>query len=203
MNISLNDQNIAIDKFGRYRLNDLHKAALNAGLDVAHKNPGDFMRTQMAQAFVDVIEKSGTLGHAPVEAIPRGKNAGTFASRSVLFAYAAWLNTSLYAKLIQSLEDFSLIQEALNNFEVPDDIPDMYVYAIKNTSTGNIKLGISKNPEQRLKQLQTGCDGKLELVAYRKAVNGFKDEQLLHIENKQYNIHGEWFVEQSMDGFGK
>ena len=60
MNISLNDQNIAMDKFGRYRLNDLHKAALNAGLDVVNKTPSEFLRTQMAQAFVDVIEKKCT-----------------------------------------------------------------------------------------------------------------------------------------------
>ena len=101
------------------------------------------------------------------------------------------------SEVLPSIRDTYNIIEALNNFEVPDDVPDMYVYAIKNTSTGNIKLGISKNPEQRLKQLQTGCDGKLELVAYRKADNGYRDELQLHNENSQYAIHGEWFTKDA------
>lgn len=101
------------------------------------------------------------------------------------------------SEILPSLRETHNLIEALNNFEVPDDIPDMYVYAIKNTDTGNIKLGISKNPEQRLKQLQTGCDGKLELMAYRKADNGYRDELQLHHENNQYAIHGEWFTKDA------
>lgn len=101
------------------------------------------------------------------------------------------------SEILPSLRETHNLIEALNNFEVPDDIPDMYVYAIKNTDTGNIKLGISKNPEQRLKQLQTGCDGKLELMAYRKADNGYRDELQLHHENNQYAIQGEWFTKDA------
>ena len=101
------------------------------------------------------------------------------------------------SEILPSLRETHNLIEALNNFEVPDDVPDMYVYAIKNKDTGNIKLGISKNPEQRLKQLQTGCDGKLELIAYRKADNGYKDELQLHHENSQYAIHGEWFTKDA------
>ena len=105
-------------------------------------------------------------------------------------AFKKWLTS----EVLPSLRETYNIIEALNNFEVPEDVPDMYVYAIKNKDTGNIKLGISKNPEQRLKQLQTGCDGKLELVAYRKADNGYRDELQLHTENEQHAIHGEWFT---------
>ena len=127
----------------------------------------------------------------------KGRNGGTYACKELLFAYALWIDNRIFLKIIKAIDDLSIIQEALNNFEVPDDIPDMYVYAIKNTDTGNIKLGISKNPEQRLKQLQTGCDGKLELVAYRKADNGYRDELQLHHENNQYAIHGEWFTKDA------
>ena len=92
MNISLNHVNIATDKFGRYRLNDLHAAALAAGLDVAHKNPGDFLRTQIAKQFIDVVAKSGTHGCAPVEASQRGKKQGTFADELVALKYCGWLH---------------------------------------------------------------------------------------------------------------
>ena len=87
------------------------------------------------------------------------------------------------------------IVKALEEFEVPEDLHDMYVYAIKNTSTGEIKLGISKNPANRLKQLQTGSSGILELVATRKAHNRFEDELEIHKKNAGFRIHSEWFKE--------
>ena len=82
---------------------------------------------------------------------------------------------------------------ALDDFEIPDDIEDMYVYAIRNTVTGNVKLGISRDPEERLKQLQTGNDCALELVATRRADNRFQDEARLHNEHADVHISGEWF----------
>ena len=102
---------------------------------------------------------------------------------------------SLKDELLSKISDASSIIKALNDFEVPDDIPEMFVYAIRNADTGHIKLGISRNPEQRLKQLQTANSAKLELVAYRKAVNGFQDEKQLHNDNSEYRIRGEWFTQ--------
>ena len=86
------------------------------------------------------------------------------------------------------------IVKALNDFEIPDDMPDMYVYAIRNTVTGNVKIGISRNPSERLKQLQVGNDCILELVATKQAVNRFQDECGLHKQNSDLLIHGEWFA---------
>lgn len=82
---------------------------------------------------------------------------------------------------------------ALESFDVPDDMHGMYVYAIRNTVTGSVKLGISRDPVQRVKQLQTGNDCLLELIACRKADNGFADEHAIHQENSQHHIRGEWF----------
>lgn len=193
MNIVMFNQEIRRDKEGRYCLNDLHKAAIASGLDVERKNPSDFFRTDTAKIFVKSLECMNETTYSPIET-KEGRNGGSFACKELLYAYAMWLDKPIFLKIVKAIDDLSIIQEALNNFEVPDDVPDMYVYAIKNTSTGNIKLGISKNPEQRLKQLQTGCDGKLELVAYRKADNGYSDELQLHTENEQHAIHGEWFT---------
>lgn len=92
MNVSLNNVNIATDKFGRYRLNDLHAAALAAGLDVVHKYPSEFLRTQIAEKFIEVVAKSGTGDHAPVESVPRGKKQGTFADELVALKYCGWLH---------------------------------------------------------------------------------------------------------------
>lgn len=99
--------------------------------------------------------------------------------------------------LMRQLSGLREVLSALSDFEVPEECADMYVYAIRNTATGNIKLGISRNPEQRLKQLQTGNDCKLELVAYSKAENRFKDETALHHAHSAAHIRGEWFNESA------
>lgn len=93
----------------------------------------------------------------------------------------------------EKLDEFDRILNAIRDFEVPEECADMYVYAIRNATTGNIKLGISRNPEQRLKQLQTGNDCALELVAYSRAENRFQDEAALHHAHAAAHIRGEWF----------
>ncbi|PQJ95882.1 GIY-YIG nuclease family protein [Chromatium okenii] len=91
------------------------------------------------------------------------------------------------------------VLRALDEFEVPDDLPNMYVYAIKEKSTGNIKLGISRDPKSRLRQLQTGNSSELELIAYRKAENRFQDEKDLQQLATDYHIRGEWFSPSALE----
>ena len=95
--------------------------------------------------------------------------------------------------MLSQVSDYRKIIEALNGFEVPDDLPDMFVYAIREKDTGNVKLGISRDPQQRLRQLQTGNSSELELVAYRKAENRFADERAIHADADAYRLRGEWF----------
>lgn len=91
------------------------------------------------------------------------------------------------------LNAFDQVISAIREFEVPEECVDMYVYAIRNTVTGSIKLGISRDPQQRLKQLQTGNDCALELMASIKAENRFQDEATLHHVHAAAHIRGEWF----------
>ena len=96
-------------------------------------------------------------------------------------------------EVISKVHDAKAIIAALEDFEIPENLPPMYVYAIRNKTTRRIKLGISQNPERRLKELQIGNDCELELVAFRKAENRFKDEKALHRENAPYHVRSEWF----------
>ena len=109
----------------------------------------------------------------------------------------------LKRKLIEQISCIRSTLDALDAFEVPEECVDMYVYAIRNTTTGNIKLGISRNPEQRLKQLQTGNDCALELVAYRKAENRFQDETSLHYAHSAAHIRGEWFDQSAVSAIAQ
>ena len=83
--------------------------------------------------------------------------------------------------------------QAIASFDIPEECNGMYVYAIRNNDTGNIKLGISRDPHKRLKQLQTGCDGALIIIAMKLAENGYKDESYNHFINQRHHIYGEWF----------
>ncbi|MBK1641979.1 hypothetical protein CKO12_08865 [Chromatium okenii] len=108
------------------------------------------------------------------------------------------LNRFIHVELLPVAKKSSELIYALNNFEIPNNLPDMYVYAIREKNTGNIKLGISKDPESRLQQLQTANSGELELVAYRKAVNKFQDEKNIHQLAADYHIRGEWFTSSAL-----
>ena len=83
--------------------------------------------------------------------------------------------------------------DAFENFDVPKDMQDMFVYAIQEEESGRIKLGISRDPHARVAQLQTGNSQKLTLLAYYKADDGFKSEADAQNRAGAYHIRGEWF----------
>lgn len=100
----------------------------------------------------------------------------------------------LLDEVISRVKGAKEIIAALEDFEIPENLPTMYVYAIRNNHTGRIKLGISENPERRLKELQIGNDCELELLAYREAANRFKDEKAIHDKYQHLRVRGEWFA---------
>ena len=73
-----------------------------------------------------------------------------------------------------------------------------YIYVISDNN-GYMKIGISKNPETRLKQLQTGHPTKLEILFteefYCKRSHLLKIEALIHKKMRTIapKIKGEWF----------
>ncbi len=184
---------ITLDSDGRYNLNAIHKAS---GFG-ANKAPAQWLRTQQAKSFIQDIEVQKCI--LPVKIINGGTSPGTFAIKPLAIAYAAWIGgIKFVSRVMLSIDDAFNILRALNEFEIPDDFPDAYVYAIREVNTGNIKLGISRDPESRLRQLQVANSGELELVAYRKAVNKFQDEKNLHQLAADYHIRGEWFTSSAL-----
>lgn len=69
----------------------------------------------------------------------------------------------------------------------------MFVYLIQNLETSNYKIGVSKNPNKRLKQLQTASGEELKLVATFETTNARKVESALHNQYSPYKTQGEWF----------
>lgn len=69
-----------------------------------------------------------------------------------------------------------------------------YLYVIKNPLSEAVKIGVAKDVDLRLKQLQTGAGTKLELV-YKSMLcsNAFKIEKAAHNYFINYQCFGEWF----------
>lgn len=65
------------------------------------------------------------------------------------------------------------------------------LYIIQSDLTGMIKIGRSKDPQKRLKQLQTGNPNKLKLIASFEG-EGWK-EKILHERLDSFRLEGEWF----------
>ena len=131
----------------------------------------------------------GTDGKLPI----RGVNLLTERGVLQLLVKSRKTQDKFVDEVISKVQDAKAIIAALEDFEIPENLPPMYVYAIRNKTTRRVKLGISQNPERRLKELQIGNDCELELVAFRKAENRFKDEKALHRENAPLHVRGEWF----------
>ena len=99
------------------------------------------------------------------------------------------------ANSICSIEE---LYSMLADIDVLQD--DLLLYAIQEVETGRIKIGISSNPEQRLKQLQVGNPCTLVIIDQRPAPNRFKDEKLAHENNSYCSIRGEWFGDNATLG---
>lgn len=67
------------------------------------------------------------------------------------------------------------------------------IYLIKESENNYYKIGVSKNIKQRVKQLQTGSAGDIQILNSYKSEYAHKIEKALHRKYFQYNIKGEWF----------
>lgn len=136
---------------------------------------------------------------SPLIISKRGRYSdGTFAHKYILLHAATKFGATFQIAIYDKLLDLDNILKALNDFEVDSEILEsspkpLFVYAIREVNTGNIKIGISANPESRLKQLQTGNSSQLELVTFIEAKDRFKTEKELHLLNVDKHIRGEWF----------
>lgn len=67
-----------------------------------------------------------------------------------------------------------------------------WLYLI-GTASDEVKIGISSNPEQRLKGLQTGNPNELELIATTTCSDVCELENGLHNKYNTHRLNGEWF----------
>jgi hypothetical protein len=71
----------------------------------------------------------------------------------------------------------------------------VFLYVIGAVTDGPVKLGISANPERRLRQLQTGHHQQLHLFHTEPVASDRARlyDRLLHRDIGHMRSHGEWF----------
>jgi hypothetical protein len=68
-----------------------------------------------------------------------------------------------------------------------------YIYVIKGDH-GDVKIGVTKLPKERLAQIQTGSSRKLDYAFIAPVLgNPYTLEQEAHIILANYRMNGEWF----------
>ncbi|HDJ9907847.1 KilA-N domain-containing protein, partial [Escherichia coli] len=113
------------DAYGRYSLNDLHRAAVVSGANARTKEPGKFLSsqqiTELVQELIDTQnlgvgsfnETTQNLGSKPVSKI-EGRNGGTYVCKELVYAYAMWISPSFHLKVIRTFDMVTSTPEKLS-----------------------------------------------------------------------------------------
>lgn len=67
-----------------------------------------------------------------------------------------------------------------------------FIYIIK--ADKYVKIGVADDINYRLRQIQSTCPIRLEIINFWKINNTYHYEKFLHKRYKQYRVHGEWFA---------
>lgn len=67
-----------------------------------------------------------------------------------------------------------------------------YIYLIGERGNPRVKIGYSKNPDTRLRQLQN--ESSLNLCVLWKDKGNFETERFLHASLEEFSIGNEWFM---------
>lgn len=95
--------NISIhqDSYGRYSLNDLHKAA---GSEHRHL-PNYWLELQQTKDLIEEILITGITVINPPVASKKGRYGGTYVCKELVYSYAMWISAAFALKVIRAYDD--------------------------------------------------------------------------------------------------
>jgi Meiotically up-regulated gene 113 len=74
----------------------------------------------------------------------------------------------------------------------------MFLYVVRASPSGRIKIGVASNPKRRLQALQTGCSEILQMLHAVPTEYAKLLETKLHTLLHCYHEHGEWFSPEAL-----
>lgn len=97
--ISIDGAVIRQDQYGRYCLNDLHKASGNE-----RKNqPQYFLENKQTQDLVQALTDTG-ISVSPINVIRGGLEQGTYVVKELVYSYAMWISATFHLKVIRTFD---------------------------------------------------------------------------------------------------
>lgn len=88
------------DIFGRYCLNDLHRAA---GAHDKHK-PAFWLRNEQTDQLISELQISNSEIPEPVSVVRGGNDQGTYVCKELVYAYAMWISPRFNLKVIRTFD---------------------------------------------------------------------------------------------------
>lgn len=115
------------DQFGRYCLNDLHKASGGE-----QKNqPRYFLENKQTQDLVQALTDSG-IPLSPINVIRGGLEQGTYVVKQIVYAYAMWISAAFNLKVINTF-DAVVTQKHIPDLNNPAQLRELLLgYAEQN-----------------------------------------------------------------------
>ena len=95
------------DEFGRFRLNDLHKASGNE----ARHQPSRWVAIQQTQELIQELTNEtttdikGVKQNQPLIVVNGGNNKGTYVCRELVLAYATWVSAKFHLHVIRAYDE--------------------------------------------------------------------------------------------------
>ncbi|CQR46591.1 T5orf172 domain protein [Paraliobacillus sp. PM-2] len=110
----------------------------------------------------------------------------------VFFVYQAYKGFVKSNTKNSSVKEWHHLDPISQRFE-SNEIDTSYVYFIKESGMGHIKIGKADDPDQRKKELSTGSSHIHEIVHLIKTKAPYKTENFFHCHFRNKRIKGEWF----------
>lgn len=190
--IEINGICVQQDRFGRYCINDLHKAS---GSERKHQ-PQYFLDNKQTQGLVDALIDTG-IPVSPVEVIRGGLNQGTYVAKELVYAYAMWINPVFHLKVIKTFD--SLVQSnnqapQLPNFADPVAAARAWENEVEAKQLAQQQVAVLEPKAQALDAIadttNTFClrdAAKTIGVPERKFIQFLLDKRWIYRKNDRYN----------------
>ena len=179
MKIQLLNSDVTINKDGLYCLNDLHKAAVSAGMaDEGNHRPSKFKEYQ-AEFLEACIKASEEIVSV------RGKNAATYASELIAMKYAGWINPAYEVQLYKAVQalkhgEIEKAVELSGSAKAKSALDEMRISKAIESRIASIGAIAALLPKLGSESLQCLTAGLINPLA------GFDAIPLPRIENKYY-----------------